>query len=296
MPKVYCDAGGDEYPYYYCPSLPAAKAFTILFGISTIAHFIQAIIYRKGFCWVIIMAAFWEDISFVFRWLSVYDISPLGFGSPAQLLAMLAPLWINAFCYMVLGRVILYFLPEQKVWGVGARRLSLIFVLLDILAFLVQASGGVLASIDSGPDRLKQLGLHIYQGGVGLQEFFVVIFTAITIRTHLTISRFYNTYREENWKKLIWTLYVVLILITIRIIYRIAEYTTGFDSGLIRDEKWFYILEAGPMLICLLLFNIIHPGTALIGPESEFPKKEKKKKKSKKHEKHDDDIPLASVE
>ena len=42
-------------------------------------------------------------------------------------------------------------------------------------------------------------------------------------------------------------------------------------------ELPFYILEAGPMTLCMFIFNIFHPGTVLVGDESEFPKKEKKK-------------------
>ncbi|KAH8831940.1 RTA1 like protein-domain-containing protein [Flagelloscypha sp. PMI_526] len=257
-------------------SLPAAQAFSILYGLVALAHLFQAFQYRKRFCWVIIMATAWETASFILRWLSLYDIDPSNFAEYGQILVMLAPLWINAFCYMVLGRVILYFIPEKRIWGVSARRLSLIFVLLDILpnnfirAFGVQATGAVIANnSEKGSqnyDKQLKLGLHIYQGGVGLQEFFVVIFFAIAVRTHLEISRFHNTFREQNWRK-------------VRVIYRLCEYSGGFDSGLVTQEKWFYVLEAAPMWICLLLFNLIHPGYILVGPESEFPKKQKKGKK-----------------
>lgn len=60
------------------------------------------------------------------------------------------------------------------------------------------------------------------------------------------------------------------------------EYSGGFDTGLVREEKWLYILEASPMFLCLFLFNVFHPGAVLVGPESEFPKKQKKTKKDKK--------------
>jgi hypothetical protein len=41
------------------------------------------------------------------------------------------------------------------------------------------------------------------------------------------------------------------------------------------------------MFVALLLWNVCHPGRVLVGPDSEFPKKEKKSKKSKR-EKSDD--------
>jgi hypothetical protein len=54
-------------------------------------------------------------------------------------------------------------------------------------------------------------------------------------------------------------------------------------------EAPFYCLEALPMFSALLLWNIFHPGQVLVGPDSEFPKKEKKSKKSKKSEKAEKD-------
>ena len=133
FPFLFLDLSDENSPYHYCASLPAAQTFTILYALAAIAHLTQAIHYRKRFCWVIIMASIWETASFALRWLSLYDIDPPSLSEYSQILVMLAPLWINAFCYMILGRVVLYFIPEQRVWGVSARRLSLIFVLLDVL-------------------------------------------------------------------------------------------------------------------------------------------------------------------
>src|SRR5436190_4102844 len=53
------------WPYY--PSFTAAILFAALFGISTIIHVTQAFVYRKKFCWVIIMAGIWETAGFILR-------------------------------------------------------------------------------------------------------------------------------------------------------------------------------------------------------------------------------------
>ena len=42
-------------------------------------------------------------------------------------------MWVNAFDYMVMGRMIYYFVPDQKVWGFKAVKIAKIFVWLDIL-------------------------------------------------------------------------------------------------------------------------------------------------------------------
>jgi hypothetical protein len=121
-----------EFMFLYCVSVPAAVIFAILFGIITILHIVQGIRYRKPFTWVVAMGAAWETIGFVTRTFLRAHPASTAFGALSQVLILLAPLWLNAFVYMILGRAVLYFVPEQKFWGITARRLALYFVLLDI--------------------------------------------------------------------------------------------------------------------------------------------------------------------
>lgn len=51
----------------FCPSLPAAYLFVVLFGIVLCAHVAQAIIHRKGYSWVIIVSATLQFLAYVFR-------------------------------------------------------------------------------------------------------------------------------------------------------------------------------------------------------------------------------------
>jgi len=45
---------------------------------------------------------------------------------------LLAPLWVNAFVYVVFGRMVHYFLPEKKIMGVRAIHMARWFVWFDI--------------------------------------------------------------------------------------------------------------------------------------------------------------------
>lgn len=117
----------------YCPSLPATAIFAGLFGITNIAHIYQAHHYRKTFCWVLIMGAVWETVAYVIRPIAILNPTKQAWFDPQFLLILLAPLWINAFDYMVLGRMVYYFLDNKKLVGIKAERMALLFVLLDIL-------------------------------------------------------------------------------------------------------------------------------------------------------------------
>ncbi|KAJ7641317.1 RTA1 like protein-domain-containing protein [Roridomyces roridus] len=278
MVHVQClDPHDDSYNFLYCPSFPAAVIFTCLFGLTTLTHFAQAIYYRKKFCWVVTMAGGWEFGGFILRVFSILHTTSSAYATPSQILILLAPLWVNAFLYVLVARLVWFFVPEQRVAGIGARRMSLIFVLLDVTAFLMQAGGGSMISSDDGKTAL--LGIHIYMGGIGLQQLFILGFTGLVVRFHYKMRLLDS---GDAWKTPLYLVYASLSLITVRIIYRLIEFSSGLYSPLTMHEAPLYTLEALPMFAALVVWNLYHPGRVLVGEESEFPKKEKKAKKDRK--------------
>ncbi|EER37127.1 RTA1 domain-containing protein [Histoplasma capsulatum var. duboisii H88] len=270
--------------WLYCPSVEAAILFTSLYAVTLLAHIVQWFTCRKKFCWVIVMAVLWETGGFAMRVVSAKKIYGLWHFIPQQLLIILAPVWLNAFVYMVLGRMIYFYIPEKKIFGISAQRITLVFVLLDVFSMFVQSSSASLMSSDSS--NVAKMGVNIYMGGIGLQEFFIIMFLFLAGRFQYLMNKI-EVYQPQHlpWRRLLYTLYVVLLLITIRIIYRLIEFSKGMETGLATNEKAFYLLEAVPMFLGFVLFNIVHPSIALVGPESEFPKKDKKEIKRKKAEK-----------
>ncbi|KAJ7161145.1 RTA1 like protein-domain-containing protein [Mycena filopes] len=278
MVHVKClDPHDPSYNFLYCPSFPAAVLFSALFGLTTLFHLVQAISYRKKFCWVIVMAGLWETTGLILRVFSILNTTSSAFGTPSTLLILLAPLWINAFLYVLMARLVYFFLPEQHVGGISAQRLSLCFVLCDITAFLMQAGGGSIISSDT--PRVALIGIHVYMGGIGLQQLFVLGFVGIVVRFHVKMRRLGGS---SEWRRPLYIMYTSLGLITTRIIFRLVEFSQGVYSPITMHEAPFYCLEALPMLVALALWNVFHPGVFLVGPDSEFPKKEKKRSKKER--------------
>jgi hypothetical protein len=56
------------------------------------------------------------------------------------------------------------------------------------------------------------------------------------------------------------------------------EFSGGVNGPLPTHEWFYYVFDATAMFFANLIFAIWHPGRYLVGPDSEFPKKEKKKK------------------
>ena len=88
---------------------------------------------------------------------------------------------------------------------------------LDILAFLVQLGGGLIVSGTNVKPKTLQLGIHIYMGGIGLQQFFILIFTALAIMFHRRVNQLQaqGRFMEAGWKALLFTLYGSLALISV---------------------------------------------------------------------------------
>ncbi|KAK8145091.1 hypothetical protein G3M48_004915 [Beauveria asiatica] len=257
------------------PSFAANLAFAALFGVSFLAHIVQAIVYKKRFCWVLIMGAAWETAAFSNRTLGAHNQQERQYALWGQLLFLLAPLWINAFAYMTVARMVYFGLPDKKIWGVRAVKLTVLFVWLDVVCFLVQLGGGLLLSNQDNPS-LAPIGMRLYTAGVALQLGFVVIFGVMT-------GWLYHRMRQVSQGRgmgrrlqiLTWTMLAVLVLIMVRVIFRLIEFGPGIDASnkLITNETYPLALDALPMAIALVLLNVIHPGLVLRGPDGEFPRK-----------------------
>ncbi|KAJ4006773.1 hypothetical protein NW752_010775 [Fusarium irregulare] len=177
-------------------------------------------------------------------------------------------------------------MPGQKLLGIKAIRMTLLFVWLDVILFLVQGSGGVLLSNTDTDSNIVDIGMKIYMAGVALQLVVVLVFTGITVFFYFKLRQLEGR-SMGRMKWLIWTMVVVLTLIVTRIVYRLVEFGPGVNAHntLLIHEEYPLGLDATPILLALVLLNIMHPGFVLRGSESEFPKLSRKEKKVLKEQK-----------
>jgi hypothetical protein len=137
VPEYACGAN-----YNYYPSFAAAVVFSVFFGITTFMHIYQAINYKKlRLCWPLIMGVAWEFAGFAIRTAGSKHQQTFAFAFVSTVLVLLAPMWVNAFLYMVLGRMIYFFIPSQQIWKIKGIKIAKIFVWLDILSFITQLGG-----------------------------------------------------------------------------------------------------------------------------------------------------------
>lgn len=169
---------------------------------------------------------------------------------------------------------------------------------------MIQLCGAVL--LVSTNAQTEKTGLHIYTGGVALQQFFILCFISLVSTFHRRLLKASDVSNIFDGMKLLYALYISLGLITVnlpynppqgpikphnsntrthqfRIIFRIIEFSAGLGTQLTavisEHEAFTYCFDAVPMFFALLTFNILHPGLILVGPTSDSSKQMRAGKK-----------------
>ena len=126
--------------------------------------------------------------------------------------------------------------PTASVLRVKAWRFGLIFVSLDIVAFFIQTGGAGVAVSQDGP--LKTTGIDIYMAGIGFQQACILAFLFLAGRLHKDILQQPPCPEIKHALQLLYAQYAVVSLITVRIIFRLVEYSAGFDSSIPKQEVY----------------------------------------------------------
>lgn len=135
--------------------------------------------------------------------------------------------------------------------------------------------------------------------GVGVQQAFILLFLVFAIKFHRTILQqsAQSNHQSGEALTLLYVLYFVLLLISVsstntmfnistnrfmktRIIFRLCEYSQGLTSKIPNHEAFQYCLDSLPMLLCLYLLNVWHPGRIMRGKESDIPSRKERKLRS----------------
>ena len=124
----------------------------------------------------------------------------------------------------------------------------------------------------------QRKGLNLYMGGIGMQEGFIILFLGLVVRFHRDqlyaerIGRLASN-KIAGWRWMIWALYTCTLAITVRIIYRLVEFSAGLGSSnpLPKNEPLLYVLESTPMFLAILIWNIFHPGRYMYGGDAKMP-------------------------
>lgn len=132
------------------------------------------------------------------------------------------------------------------------------------MAMLIPEGGSMVSKASSINN-----GKHLIVVGLFLQ----IIFFGIFLITSLIFDRRLRKNPTPasmaiNWQKYMLTLYGAGILILIRSLFRVVEFTGGSDGPLMTSEVYLYVFDGCLMLGVLVSLNFVHPGD-IIGKKAQ---------------------------
>lgn len=259
------DNSPPEPNYDYNASKPAALIFTAVFGLCLIVHTGQAIRYRTLWVWPLIFGLIMETAGFLTRYFSIVNLYADTPDIISQVCIIVAPAFIAAQNYMLVGRLMSYLGKEFS--PMSHALITKIFVVCDVISIFTQAAS---ASMLNGTDLNTILaGFHILIAALAFQVIMFLIFVVITIVFDRRSRQGLGDARKPV-QPLFTAFYISAFMIITRSIYRTFEfatihlYTDKEPTGYTLTHEWLlYIFDSLPILASVLVLSIIHAGRYL---------------------------------
>ncbi|KAJ7501116.1 RTA1-domain-containing protein [Mycena galericulata] len=261
----------DDEQYGYVPKEWVAIIFHALFGISTIAHISQATWFRTW--WLLptaVLCGIGELVGWSGRlWSSLSPTAETPFIIQIST-TIIAPTPLLAANFIILSRLI-HQLGLSYSW-LTPKWYTRLFLPCDIIALVVQAVGGAMAS-SAGEDDLAAAnrGANVMLGGIGFQ------FAAILIFSTLAVDFFQRYLRDRpvrlgvskrgvltrRLKIVLAALAFSTLTLSVRSVYRIIELASGWEGSIIRTEVYFDAMDGAMVVLAIFTINFAHPGLLL---------------------------------
>ena len=144
----------------------------------------------------------------------------------------------------------------------------MIFVTGDVLSIWVQ--GGASGLMVIGTYAIFAEGIVITGLLIQVIMFARFAVTAVIFRKRIRSRSTPESYDTDiPWRRSLWVLFIVSVLIMIRSVCRVVEYAMGNDRYLLWHEWAMYIFDSVPMFAVTVLYYLWYP-TILIDIEVEL--------------------------
>ncbi|TPX07427.1 uncharacterized protein E0L32_002103 [Thyridium curvatum] len=243
------------------PSIAANAVFIAAFGSSLLIHVVQGVWTKTwGFLAAMAAGSILEIVGYGGR-IMLHD-NPFSFdGFMMQVICItIAPVFYCAAIYVIFAQIINHL--DASLSRIKPKLLYIIFIPCDIISLILQAVGGALSVVASTRSGVES-GEHISLAGLIFQVIALGTFTIIFIDY---LFRYRRAQRRSGGRVSRRTsvflrfLFLSVVLILIRCVYRIIELQGGYFSATFRNEGLFIGLESSVMAVAVFCFNVSHPG------------------------------------
>ncbi|KAH6854671.1 hypothetical protein B0I37DRAFT_401608 [Chaetomium sp. MPI-CAGE-AT-0009] len=261
--------------WFYAPTNIAPVPFAVLFGVSGILHLWQCFHYKcfrvtayLPFCCALFAAGF------ALREVGAFNYGNVNVYLASTLLIYMSPPILELANYHILGRT-LYYVPYFSPIHPG-RVLTTLGALSAVVEVLNALGVAYLATSRTPEGKKYELGHNLLRASLALQLAVIVLFFTLAGLFHARCAR--AGVAHPRVRAVLYSLYASMLLILARTIYRAVEHfaapmvVAGAGAGggageeawrslspIIRYEWFFWVFEAAPMLVNVLMWNARHP-------------------------------------
>ncbi|KAK6851040.1 hypothetical protein PG995_009691 [Apiospora arundinis] len=248
------------------PSLPLAIVATVVYTIATIwISYLTCYRYKAWYFVCVPIGGLCQVTGYAMRAYSTRHHQDIGIFATSTSLIILAPIFVAAGNYLLIGRLIRAVLPSSRhrIFKVPAQRLTRIYVSFDVVCLCVQSSGSSLASSVGWIGQLADIGMNILLAGLALQVLAFSTYLCILVRFHILSRSMAVPTSPPGWFNVLKAVYISSILILARCIFRMVEFAEGPQGYSLQHEWLFWVFEALLMIFALVIFCVWHPSKYL---------------------------------
>ncbi|KAH7254218.1 cytochrome P450 [Fusarium redolens] len=249
---------GLQNAYGYVPSLAAGIVFCLIFAATGIYHIVRSFQKRKATSYLLAISSYIELIGWIGRtWSSKCAYNKIAFLLQITTLVV-APIFVAAAIYVTLGYLIKAVGPQYSV--IRPKLYLWIFLVVDVLALLIQAGGGGLASGAANKGKDTKPGANLMVAGIIFQ---LVSMTGFCILFAIFVLRTRGLELVKGQRFVIYATIISVVFVYIRCIYRTVELLEGWDGKLMKTEGYFIGLDGVCIAVAILIFCIFDPAVLL---------------------------------
>lgn len=237
-----------------------------VYALLALGHLALVLKTRQWWLMVLVLGAALETAGNALRCYGHFHPATVDPYIAMQCIVVVTPAFFAAVHFAILGRVLILF--GRSFALVNPRIIIPFFVSLDVLSLIIQGVGSGLAATSEIDNKSPKAGSHIVVSGLSIQLLGYGLFDCIA---SFFASKAFSAggptpppgLWTRNFKFGVIMAFISALLVLLRSCFRVGEMAEGWIGHVAMTEWYYYVFDATPVSIAVLILLIWHPSRYL---------------------------------